>query len=42
MGGLLSPPSAPACCQPVGRYKVFPVVGTGLMTIGLYLMSLIG
>ncbi|HEX4219579.1 MAG TPA: MFS transporter [Acidimicrobiales bacterium] len=25
-----------------GRYKVFPVVGTGLMTIGLYLMSLIG
>jgi EmrB/QacA subfamily drug resistance transporter len=25
-----------------GRYKVFPVVGTGLMTVGLYLMSLIG
>ncbi len=25
-----------------GRYKVFPVIGTGLMTIGLYLMSLIG
>jgi EmrB/QacA subfamily drug resistance transporter len=25
-----------------GRYKVFPVVGTALMTIGLYLMSLIG
>jgi EmrB/QacA subfamily drug resistance transporter len=25
-----------------GRYKIFPVVGTGLMTIGLYLMSLIG
>ena len=25
-----------------GRYKVFPVVGTALMTIGLYLMSHIG
>jgi EmrB/QacA subfamily drug resistance transporter len=25
-----------------GRYKVFPVVGTGLMTVGLYLMSRIG
>ncbi len=25
-----------------GRYKVFPVVGTALMTLGLYLMSLIG
>ncbi|MGA2835664.1 MAG: MFS transporter [Acidimicrobiales bacterium] len=25
-----------------GRYKVFPVVGTALMTAGLYLMSLIG
>ena len=25
-----------------GRYKVFPVVGTALMTIGFYLMSLIG
>ena len=25
-----------------GRYKVFPVVGTALMTIGLYLMSRIG
>jgi len=25
-----------------GRYEVFPVVGTGLMTVGLYLMSLIG
>ena len=25
-----------------GRYKIFPVVGTGLMTVGLYLMSLIG
>ena len=24
-----------------GRYKVFPVVGTALMTVGLYLMSLI-
>ncbi len=24
-----------------GRYKVFPVVGTALMTLGLYLMSLI-
>lgn len=25
-----------------GRYKVYPVVGTALMTLGLYLMSLIG
>ncbi len=25
-----------------GRYKVFPVAGTALMSIGLYLMSLIG
>jgi EmrB/QacA subfamily drug resistance transporter len=25
-----------------GRYKVFPIVGTALMTLGLYLMSLIG
>ena len=25
-----------------GRYKVFPVVGTALMTMGLYLMSLVG
>ena len=25
-----------------GRYKVFPVVGTALMTVGLFLMSLIG
>jgi EmrB/QacA subfamily drug resistance transporter len=25
-----------------GRYKVFPVVGTALMSLGLYLMSLVG
>lgn len=25
-----------------GRYKVFPVVGTALMTLGMYLLSLIG
>jgi EmrB/QacA subfamily drug resistance transporter len=25
-----------------GRYKIFPVVGTALMTLGAYLMSLIG
>jgi len=25
-----------------GRYKVFPIVGTALMTLGAYLMSLIG
>ncbi len=25
-----------------GRYKIFPVVGTALMTLGLYLMSTIG
>src|SRR6185437_4954014 len=25
-----------------GRYKLFPVVGTALMTVGMYLMSLVG
>ena len=25
-----------------GRYKIFPIIGTALMTVGLYLMSLIG
>lgn len=25
-----------------GRYKIFPIFGTGLMTIGLYLLSLMG
>jgi EmrB/QacA subfamily drug resistance transporter len=25
-----------------GRYKIFPIVGTALMTLGLYLMSMIG
>ena len=25
-----------------GRYKIFPIVGTALMTVGAYLMSLIG
>jgi EmrB/QacA subfamily drug resistance transporter len=25
-----------------GRYKIFPIVGTALMTVGLYLMHLIG
>jgi len=25
-----------------GRYKIFPIVGTGLMVVGLYLFSLIG
>lgn len=25
-----------------GRYKIFPIIGTALMTIGIYLMSLIG
>jgi EmrB/QacA subfamily drug resistance transporter len=25
-----------------GRYKIFPVIGTALMTVGLYLMSMIG
>jgi len=25
-----------------GRYKVFPVIGTALMVVGLYLMSLVG
>jgi EmrB/QacA subfamily drug resistance transporter len=25
-----------------GRYKVFPIVGTGLMTVGIYLLSTVG
>ncbi|HEY3869279.1 MAG TPA: MDR family MFS transporter [Actinocrinis sp.] len=25
-----------------GRYKVFPIVGTGVMTVGIYLLSLMG
>ncbi|MHB8342573.1 MAG: MDR family MFS transporter, partial [Mycobacteriales bacterium] len=26
----------------IGRYKIFPVVGTGVMTVGLFLLSLLG
>ena len=43
MGGLLvASIGSGQLVSRTGRYKVFPVVGTALMTIGLYLMSLIG
>jgi EmrB/QacA subfamily drug resistance transporter len=43
MGGLLvASIGSGVLVSKWGRYKVFPVVGTALMTIGLYLMSLIG
>jgi EmrB/QacA subfamily drug resistance transporter len=43
MGGLLvGSIGSGQLVSRTGRYKVFPVVGTALMTIGLYLMSLIG
>jgi MFS family permease len=43
MGGLLvASIGSGILVSKYGRYKVFPVVGTALMTIGLYLMSLIG
>ncbi len=43
MGGLLvASIGSGQLVSRYGRYKVFPVVGTALMTIGLYLMSLIG
>ena len=25
-----------------GRYKVFPILGTALMTVGMYLLSMLG
>ncbi len=43
MGGLLvASIGSGAIVSRWGRYKVFPVVGTGLMTVGLFLMSRIG
>jgi EmrB/QacA subfamily drug resistance transporter len=43
MGGLLvASIGSGQLVSKSGRYKVFPVVGTALMTIGLYLMHLIG
>jgi EmrB/QacA subfamily drug resistance transporter len=43
MGGLLvASIGSGLLVSKSGRYKVFPVVGTALMTVGLYLMSLIG
>lgn len=43
MGGLLvGSVASGALVSRWGRYKVFPVVGTALMALGLYLMSLIG
>jgi EmrB/QacA subfamily drug resistance transporter len=43
MGGLLvASIGSGQLVSRTGRYKVFPVVGTALMTVGLYLMSLIG
>ncbi len=43
MGGLLiASVGSGALVSRWGRYKVFPVIGTALMTLGLYLMSLIG
>ncbi len=42
MGGLLvASLGSGQLVSRTGRYKVFPVVGTALMTVGLYLMSLI-
>ncbi len=43
MGGLLA--ASVVAGQIVsrwGRYKVFPVLGTALMTVGMYLLSLVG
>ncbi|MGH9080702.1 MAG: MFS transporter, partial [Acidimicrobiales bacterium] len=43
MGGLLvASIGSGQLVSRTGRYKVFPVLGTALMTVGLYLMSLIG
>lgn len=43
MGGLLvASIGSGMLVSRYGRYKVFPVLGTALMTVGLYLMSLIG
>ncbi len=43
MGGLLvASIGSGQLVSHTGRYKIFPVMGTALMTVGLYLMSLIG
>jgi MFS family permease len=43
MGGLLvASIGSGQLVSRTGRYKVFPVLGTALMTVGLFLMSLIG
>jgi EmrB/QacA subfamily drug resistance transporter len=43
MGGLLTASiGSGLLVSRWGRYKVFPVVGTALTTVGLYLMSMIG
>jgi EmrB/QacA subfamily drug resistance transporter len=43
MGGLLvASIGSGLLVSRYGRYKIFPVAGTALMTVGLYLMSLIG
>ena len=43
MGGLLvASTGSGILVSKWGRYKVFPVVGTALMTVGMYLMSLVG
>jgi EmrB/QacA subfamily drug resistance transporter len=43
MGGLLvASVGSGQLVSRTGRYKLFPVLGTALMTVGLYLMSLIG
>jgi EmrB/QacA subfamily drug resistance transporter len=43
MGGLLvASIGSGQLVSRTGRYKIFPIIGTALMTIGLFLMSLIG
>jgi MFS family permease len=43
MGGLLvASIGSGQLVSRTGRYKIFPVIGTALMTVGLFLMSLIG
>jgi EmrB/QacA subfamily drug resistance transporter len=43
MGGLLvASIGSGQLVSRTGRYKIFPVLGTALMTMGLYLMSMIG
>ncbi len=42
VGLLLTSTATGFAVSKTGRYKVFPVVGTALMTLGLYLLSLLG